>query len=138
MRLNDQFNLEELTITSTGLKNQPNDIQIHNLKILFIVLQKVCAAINKPIKITSAFRSIELNTAVGGSKKSDHLNGFAADFVVIGMTNKQICKSIIDAGIKFDQLIDECKGSHWVHISIAPAMRNQHLIFNNGKYELQP
>ena len=135
MKSDDAFDIKALTVTTTGLDNTPNEQQIYNLRILHHGLQQVCKALGKPITINSAFRSLDVNIAVGGSGKSDHMKGFAADFVVAGMGNKKICAAIIKAGIKFDQLIDECKGSEWVHISFAPAMRQQWLIFADGKYK---
>jgi putative chitinase len=137
MKLNDVFDLKALTFTASGLKNTPDEMQTYNLRILHHGLQQVCEAVGKPITINSAFRSLDVNIAAGGSSKSDHMKGFSAEFVVPGMNNKTICEAIIKAGIKFDQLIDECsKGGQWVYISFAPAMRQQWLIFANGKYQV--
>lgn len=136
MKLDDVFDIKVLTVTTTGLKNVPDEMQTYNLRILHHGLQQVCKALGTPITINSAFRSLDVNIAAGGSSKSDHMKGFAADFVVHGMTNKKICEAVIKAGIKFDQMIDEnSKGGQWVHISFAPAMRQQWLIFANGNYQ---
>lgn len=131
------FSLDELIKTSTGLKNTPNDSELSNLKTLANGLESIRYAIGKPIHINSAFRSKDVNMAVGGAPNSAHLLGYAADIKIIGMTNDEICKSIVRAGIKFDQMIDECsKGGQWVHISFDPTMRGQWLVFSNGKYEV--
>lgn len=131
------FSLAELTTTSTGLNNTPNEEQLSHLKALANGLESIRDLLGKPIHINSAFRSKEVNIAVGGSDNSAHLLGYAADITVNGLTNNEICKAIVRAGIKFDQLIDECsKGGQWVHISLDPKMRNQWLIFSNGKYEV--
>lgn len=141
MQLSPNFSLSELTVTTTGLPNVPNDEQLVRLIRTAKQMELVRTAVdNKPIEIApdhSAFRTLEVNTKVRGSKTSGHMLGDCVDFVVSGMTNKQICAAIIKAGIKFDQLIDECRdGKQWVHIGFGKAMRQQYLIFSNGKYEV--
>lgn len=130
------FSLAELIHTSTGLNNTPNNEQLSHLKTLANGLESVRDLLGRPIRISSAFRSKEVNLAVGGAANSAHLLGYAADITVSGLTNNEICKAIVKAGIKFDQLIDECsKGGQWVHISFDPQMRGEWLIFSNGRYE---
>ncbi len=73
------------------------------------------------IKVTSGYRPLWLNQMVGGSKKSDHMDGRATDFECIGIPNYTVCKfieSIIEE-LPIDKLIYEF--GDWVHISIAPA-----------------
>src|SRR5258708_3217179 len=90
-----------------------------------------------PIHINSAFRSRELNAAIGGSPTSAHLDGYAADLVAPGFgTPREVCEAIAGAGIPFDQLICEGGAEHgWAHISVAPAMRKEILTahFEGGK-----
>lgn len=136
MQLSPHFSLAELTVTHENLDNTPNPAQIAHLRVLASGLELVRKALGKPMRITSGFRSKEVNAAIGGAVNSAHLSGIAADFVVEGMTNKEICPALIKAGIKFDQVIDEDRnGSQWVHVSFDPSMRQQYLIFNNGTYE---
>ena len=98
-------------------------------------MEQVEQALGKKAIIDSAFRSPQVNKKVGGSPTSAHLDGDAVDFFVYGMTTREICKAIIKAGIKFDQLIEEDKnGKQWVHISFAAAARDQYLIFTKEKY----
>ena len=54
------------------------------------VLQEMRDDIGEPITITSACRCPEHNANVGGSKRSQHLNGTAADIVVKGCTPSYI------------------------------------------------
>lgn len=137
MKLTEHFTLEELTRTDTGIKNTPLKSEIDNLQVLANGLESIRKVINKPIVISSGFRCKALNRAVGGVDTSAHVLGYAADFTVSGLTNKDICEAIIKAGIKFDQLIDENKnGRQWVHISFDPFMRMEWLIYSNGKYEV--
>lgn len=53
-------------------------------------LQVIRDLLQKPIQITSGYRSPEHNQAVGGSKKSFHMRGQAADIIISGMSAKQV------------------------------------------------
>ena len=53
---------------------------------LAVLLQAIREHFNKPITITSGYRTGTHNTAVGGSKSSQHLLGKAADIQVAGTT----------------------------------------------------
>lgn len=55
-------------------------------KELVDVLQSLREALEEPITITSACRCPEHNKAVGGSPRSQHLKGTAADIIVKGCT----------------------------------------------------
>lgn len=120
------FTLEELIASSTakknGLDNTPSTEEIVNLKILANkVLQPIRNYYNKPVKINSAFRSLEVNRLVGGSSNSHHCKGQAADITIAGITNPELATWIKD-NLKFTQVILEfyTKGvpnSGWVHVS---------------------
>lgn len=47
----------------------------------------------KPIIVTSGFRCVGHNRAIGGAQDSDHLHGWAADIVVDGMMPDDIAKT---------------------------------------------
>ncbi len=53
-------------------------------------LQVVRDLIRRPLKITSAYRTPEHNSEVGGHKKSWHLSGMAVDIVVPGLSSKDL------------------------------------------------
>lgn len=136
MQITEHFSLAELTVTSTGLPNIPDDKQKARLKKLAAKLERVREACgNRAVIISSAFRSAEVNKAVKGSRTSAHLRGDAADFTVKGLSIAQVCKIIRESGIEFDQLIEEYhNGKEWVHLGLADNPRNQYLIFKNGVY----
>lgn len=74
------FSLQELTKTDTGLVNNPTGfVHIQNLILLGAVLDYIRNEVQYPILVNSAFRTSEVNKAVGGAKKSHHLEGLAAD-----------------------------------------------------------
>jgi len=70
----------------------------------------------KPIMINSAFRSKQVNDAVGSSDKSQHRKGCAADLRVPGVTPDEVVRAVIAAGLPYDQIIREF--DRWTHISI--------------------
>ena len=70
------------TAKKRGIKNEPNPTQRANIETLVNeLLDKVRERWGKPLRVTSGFRCDELNTAVGGVKKSHHTLGCAADIV---------------------------------------------------------
>jgi len=75
---------------------------------------------NKPLIVSSFYRSLGLNKAVGGAKASQHMKGQAIDIQGTGfVTNKMIFDYIKDE-LNFDQLIWEFgddKNPAWVHVS---------------------
>jgi zinc D-Ala-D-Ala carboxypeptidase len=137
MRLSPNFTLAELTISETaarhGLDNTPPQEVIENLKLLAQSLQEVRAALgNKVIIVTSAYRSPQVNSKVGGSKNSDHTRGLAADIIVPSFgTPNDVVSAILASGIPFKQVIREF--DRWTHFAIpAPgeAPRRQALIID--------
>lgn len=118
MNLSEHFTLEELTHTDhREFDNTPNDQEMANLVRLADFLEKVKEVLGgKPIIVNSAFRSAEVNRAVGSSDRSQHRRGTACDFRVPGMTPDQVVRAIIAANLPFDQCIREF--DRWTHVSI--------------------
>jgi len=118
MKITENFSLEELTVTSKPIPNVPNEQQIANLTALAThVLQPLRDMLGKPIKVNSAFRSVEVNKAVGGVPTSQHCSGEAADLDVAD--NAQLFQ-LIRNNFTFDQLIWEGGNDiqpAWVHVS---------------------
>lgn len=139
MNLTPHFTLAEMTVSQTaarkGLSNEPTERALENLIKTAYVMEDVRALLGgKPISISSGYRSIAVNKAVGGSNTSAHVDGLACDFICPAFGSPlAICKIIAKSGIKFDQLIEE---GTWVHISIDPRMRQQVLTMRNGKYSM--
>jgi hypothetical protein len=121
MKLTDHFSLEELTFSETalrlGLDNTPPAPVAANLKRLAEQLETVRSVLGgRPLVISSGYRSLAVNEAVGGSMTSGHLLGLAADFVCPAFgTPLAICQELVLAGVQFDQLIQE---GRWVHFAI--------------------
>jgi len=124
MKLSKHFNLEEFTRSETAtrlnINNSPTPKVIDNLKRLAITLEQVRTLCKGYVIITSGYRSIALNTTIGGSRYSQHINGCAADFYVLQNSGrldlKEVMDLIIASDIEYDQLIYEF-GS-WIHLSV--------------------
>jgi hypothetical protein len=112
------FSLAELTVTDhREFKNEPNPSEIANLQRLAELLEQVKVAIgNKPVMVNSAFRSKQVNDAVGSKDTSQHRLGCAADIRVPGVAPNDVVKAVIAAKLPFDQLIREF--DRWTHISV--------------------
>jgi len=127
MNITPHFTLEELTVSETaernGWDNNPNGYERENLARLADLLEQVKVVLGgKPIMINSAFRSKQVNDAVGSKDTSQHRIGCAADIRVPGMTPDQVVRKIIASGINFDQILrefsDPINGGGWTHISV--------------------
>ena len=118
MNLSPNFTLEELTTTDhREFDNTPNETERENLVRLAGLLELVKVALGgKPIMVNSAFRSKQVNDAVGSKDTSQHRIGCAADIRVPGVTPDAVVKAVIAAKLPFDQLIREF--DRWTHISI--------------------
>jgi len=88
-----------------------------NLVRLANFLEEVKVVLNnKPIMINSAFRSKQVNDAVGSKDTSQHRIGCAADIRVPGMTPDEVVRAVIESKLPYDQVIREF--DRWTHISI--------------------
>ena len=138
MNLSEHFTLDEATYSETAVRmhidNQPSLIQLENMKHAAACLEPLRAATG-PLRINSWLRLPDVNVAVGGSKVSSHMDGWAIDVSSTKMTPIELCHKVEELGIKFDQMIHEF--GRWMHISFAPEMRQQKLtIFKpEGKYK---
>jgi hypothetical protein len=129
-QLTTNFSLHELTKSETALRmgfdNTPGEAETEALRLLCEkVLQPVRDHFGKGVKVNSGFRSPESNSAVGGSKTSDHCLGRAADIEIPGVPNAELAQWIMD-NLEYTQLILEfytpgIPDSGWVHVSYDPS-----------------
>ena len=134
MNLSKNFTLEELTRSEValrkGLDNTPDAETIANLSVLALGLEEVRELLGHPLHINSAYRGPKVNSAVGGSKNSAHMKGYAADFVCPQYGDvTEVCRAIMDSTIAYDQLIHEFNS--WIHISFDPQMRKSQLTIDS-------
>ena len=98
-----------------GIDNRPKEqATLKNLMLTASMMQRVREALEKPITITSGFRSKEVNDAVGGSKTSKHLLGLACDFICPSFGNpEKIVRYLKEIDFNCDVCLIE---TTWVHI----------------------
>ena len=116
--LTTHFTLEELTFTDhREFDNTPNETEKANLMRLAVFLEQVKDLLGgAPVMVNSAFRSKQVNDAVGSKDTSQHRVGCAADIRVPGLTPDQVVQKIIASDLEFDQVIREF--DRWTHISV--------------------
>ena len=121
IQLSKNFWLDEFTRSETAIRlGRPiNDVQdeiIERLKGLCKhILQPLRDDVRRSIHITSGYRPPWLNRMIGGSSRSQHRFGSAADFIVASKTPRTVCDRIIHLELPFDQLIHEFGA--WTHVS---------------------
>lgn len=121
-KLTSNFSLDELLVSQTaarlGLDNTPPPAVVEELtRLCRLILQPLRDAAQRPIVISSGYRSNKVNKAVGGAKFSAHLYGRAADLTIPGETPRATCQRIVDLKLPYDQVILEFDA--WVHVAIA-------------------
>jgi len=139
--LSSNFTLDELTNSQTaarlGIDNTPDSKAIDALKQTCYGLEDVRKLLgNKPILISSGYRSAALNKAVGGQPGSQHLLGQAVDFICPTYgTPAQIVSAIRASSLDFDQVIleffDPQKKTGWCHISFSGRNRKVALVIDS-------
>jgi len=127
MKLSKYLSFEEATKSQTavrkGIKNEPDEEQIEAMKyVAKEVFDKVREEIGGPLMASSFFRSPELNSAIGGSKTSQHCKGEAIDIDCdyYGKGSNDYVFWYIKNNLTFDQLIWEfgtVDNPAWVHVS---------------------
>jgi len=130
MRLSKNFTLDEFLISQTaerhGIDMEPPEEVVENLQRLVTgCLQPLRDDILSPIFISSGWRPLELNTLIGGSASSEHVNGNAVDFIVVRQRPFDTCELIVAMALPFDQVIHEF--GRWVHMGVRDILRGQQL-----------
>jgi len=133
-RLSEHFTVAEFTASRTALdRGIDNDLPIDllaNARATAAMLERIRSYLSDyrgrtvPIIVTSGYRSQALNSAVGGSPRSDHLQALAADFRAPAFGSPvdvaRALKDVTDE-MGIGQLINEYPdkgGAGWVHVSI--------------------
>jgi len=122
------------TATTHGINNKMSLSQIESAKLLCEnVFEPLRIHLNTPIKISSGYRSPQLNKMIKGSLSSQHCKAEAMD-IKIGAKGFNFIKDKLD----FDQLIWEFGNDEnpaWVHVSFSSKNRKQVLkaTKKNGK-----
>ena len=138
MLLTPHFSLEEMVYSDTarerGIDNTASPDIIENLTKTAAMLERVRLLTGGPLIVTSGYRSIGLNQAVGDVPNSAHLTGQAADFHCPGYIDGnviELCRLIAGYSISlnFDQCIYE--NNLWCHLAWSDTPRRQLLIIDH-------
>ena len=124
MQLSKHFTLEEFeksqTATRKGIKNKAGAGEIKNLgDLCYEVLEPVRAKFDKPVTITSGYRSPQLSEAIGSKSTSQHCTGNAVDMEGLSISNLEVALWI-ENHCDFEQLIlEDYTGEPnrgWIHV----------------------
>lgn len=134
------FTIGELSYSATaenlGINNSPTPITRVHLTETIRLLECIRAewedycnqhSLGTPaIRISSGYRSPELNKAVGGVKNSAHVEGYAADLQPVNGKQDEFEKffatEFSKKGYSFDQIIiEKSKTARWVHVGYKKA-----------------
>ena len=104
------FKIREFTKSDVAkrnnINNSPSKREEQNIILLVDnILDPLREVYGKPIIVTSGFRCKRLNNIVGGSKKSQHCNGEAADIRSLSDSreeNKKLFDLILELDLPFD------------------------------------
>lgn len=142
MKLSKHFTLAEAGKSQTairkGIDNTPPEDMHSTLKATAqYILEPIREWYGRPINPNSWYRGPELNAAIGGAKKSQHMTGRAVDIELPGVPNIDLARWI-EKNLDFDQLILEYYSADdpsagWVHVSFSVGHnRNEILTIGRG------
>jgi len=124
--ISKHISYHEGTYSRTGerrdLDNTPNEDQLKCMKeVAENLFEPLREWVGGPIKINSFFRGEPVNTAIGGSTRSQHMKGQAMDIddTFKHKTNAEMYHYIKD-NLDFDQMIWEFgddENPNWLHVS---------------------
>lgn len=132
--MNNYFTVSELCCSGSYPKlvqiAKEGSTEYNNImNLINKLLNPLRERLGKPIKVTSGYRPLALNKAVGGAPNSNHLYGCAADIHTgnDSSDNVSIVTSLLSLNIPYDEVI--CEGAifnkngelvscKWVHVAL--------------------
>ena len=141
-RISEHISLKEgvksHTATRLNIDNTPRNLDLINMKtIAEKVFEPLRSWVGGPIAINSFYRSPKLNSAIGGSTKSQHCIGCALDLDdnYGHKTNAQMFEYVKN-NLDYDQMIWEFgtdENPNWVHISYVSEDTNRRRLLKASK-----
>ena len=122
LMLSEHFSLDELIFSATAramrIVNCPGSSEIDNLRFLCReVLEPARKIIGEPIHVTSGYRCLALNRAVGGVAQSYHIRGLAADLHIDSADHASRLAWALEAQPYCDLiLVEHAQGASWLHV----------------------
>jgi zinc D-Ala-D-Ala carboxypeptidase len=118
------------TATRLGIDNTPNQATIETM---IVTAEKIFQPLRDalgPIRVSSFYRSPELNRAIGGSKTSQHCKGEAIDMQGVNVSNAELFEEACKLE-EFDQIIWEfgtLTEPDWVHVSYSQTQNRKQIL----------
>ena len=134
VRLSEHFTLREMIQSGTALRlNIDNTPDAYAVECLRLLCRQVLEPLRRRfgvIRVTSGYRCLALNRAVGGAARSQHMRGQAADLHVSSPENERKMFDYIRQNLVFDQLLLEhskARRTWWIHVSYHPVTAKNRL-----------
>ena len=114
--------IRSTTADRLGIDNKPGQVELINMEVIAErIFEPLREWVGGPIRINSFYRSPKLNKAIGGSKRSQHIEGRAMDIDdTYGYKTNAEMFNFIKQNLDFDQMIWEFgtdDNPNWVHVS---------------------
>lgn len=126
MKITKNFSSDEFACKCCGRQNINEN--------LVFQLQKIRGIVKKPIIITSGYRCPAHNKKIGGSPKSQHLLGKAADIVIKGLSVKQMYQVLVPFHKKYFAGLGIYPEQGFIHIDTRDEPTIWVYIKSQGKY----
>lgn len=139
---NSDFRYAEFVKSDFAIRNNihniPNKFEIYSIENLVRYCLQPIRDYFGPIRVLSGFRCSRLNTALGGSKHSNHLFGYAADIEPIehGVELIDVIEWIVK-NLKYKELIAEYFPFGWIHIAYQENTFQTGLKLKNESYDYE-
>jgi len=144
MKLSDHFSLSEFLPANYDPQQTPGEIVAALMDLAEQLLEPLRAGVGVSLRITSGYRPLLFNVAVGGVPGSDHTTGHAADIqaVVSGAVDEAKTREAFSwlvkhGGTSLGQVIleDHRKalgdpGKLWVHVALTSPAHADRLLVN--------
>lgn len=128
--ITEHFSLEEMTHSAyldrinknrkDPYTNIPKELEMENLRVLCNNLEQIRAFLGRPLVISSGYRNEFVNYGVGGSRKSLHIQGAAADILLNMELLIPAAVFAMNLPCAREVLISAKKaGSTWLHFGIS-------------------
>lgn len=131
-QLSKHFTLWEMMRSGTAVRLNIKNVPDEQEKA---ALRQLCQHVLEPLRcrygaitITSGYRCLRLNRAVGGVPTSQHMRGEAADIFIPNLETGRKYFDFIKNNTTFDQLIWEPRGAdipRWLHVSYTTRRPNR-------------
>tara|TARA_Y100000114_G_scaffold156849_1_gene185618 strand:- start:1295 stop:1759 length:465 start_codon:yes stop_codon:yes gene_type:complete len=125
-KISDHISYKEAVRSTTadrlGIENKPGGYELVHMEIIAErIFEPLREWVGGPIRINSFYRGPKLNKAIGGSKRSQHMEGRAMDLDdTYGHKTNAEMFNYIKQNLDFDQLIWEFgtdENPNWIHVS---------------------